>query len=90
MSTFKQASISFFVTSASALFAAIAVDTHVHRIFNTLGWVNTKTPEETERELIKILPKKYWSETNRLFVSIGRQYTTNKRLLEFLKNEELI
>jgi endonuclease III len=69
---------------------AIAVDTHVHRIFNTLGWVNTKTPEETERELIKILPKKYWSETNRLFVSIGRQYTTNKRLLEFLKNEELI
>lgn len=69
---------------------AIAVDTHVHRICNILGWVKTKTPEETEKELIKILPKKYWSETNRLFVSIGRQYTTNKKLLEFLKKENLV
>lgn len=69
---------------------AIAVDTHVHRICNTLGWVKTKLPEETERELIGILPKKYWSETNRLFVSIGRQYTTNKKLLEFLKKENLV
>ena len=33
---------------------AIAVDTHVHRITNMLGWVHTKTPEETEKELIKI------------------------------------
>lgn len=69
---------------------AIAVDTHVHRICNTLGWVKTKTPEQTEKELTKILPKKYWSETNRLFVSIGRQFTTRKRLMEFLSGEELI
>lgn len=69
---------------------AIAVDTHVHRICNILGWVKTKLPEETERELTKILPKRYWSETNRLFVSIGRQYTTNKKLLEFLKRQKLI
>lgn len=69
---------------------AIAVDTHVHRICNLLGWVKTKLPEETERELTKILPKKYWSETNRLFVSIGRQYTTNKKLLNFLKKEKLL
>lgn len=69
---------------------SIAVDTHVHRITNLLGWVHTKTPEQTERELIKILPKKYWPDTNRLFVSIGRQYTTKKRLEEFLKEEKLI
>lgn len=69
---------------------AIAVDTHVHKISNMLGWVHTKTPEQTEKELIKILPKKYWPETNRLFVSIGRQYTTKKRLEEFLKKEKLI
>jgi len=68
---------------------AIAVDTHVHRIVNYLGWVKTKTPEETEKELIKILPKKYWSDTNRLFVSIGRQYTTNKKLEEFLIKNKL-
>ncbi|MCX6705389.1 MAG: endonuclease III [Candidatus Woesebacteria bacterium] len=54
---------------------AIAVDTHVHRISNLLGWVHTKTPEQTEKELIKVLPKKYWPEVNKLFVSIGRRFT---------------
>ncbi len=68
---------------------AIAVDTHVHRITNLLGWVHTKTPEETEKELVKIVPKKYWSEMNKLFVSIGRQYTSKKKLEEFLKEEKL-
>lgn len=69
---------------------AIAVDTHVHRICNVLGWVKTKTPEQTEIELINIIPEKYWPDLNRLFVSIGRQYTTNKRLIEFLKKEKII
>lgn len=69
---------------------AIAVDTHVHKISNLLGWVKTKTPEQTERQLMKILPKKYWSEINRLFVSLGRQFTTKKKLEEFLKAKKLI
>ncbi len=69
---------------------AISVDTHVHRISNLLGWVKTKAPKQTERELIKILPQKYWSRVNRLFVSIGRQFTTKKKLEEFLKKEGLI
>ncbi len=69
---------------------AIAVDTHVHRISNLLGWVHTKTPEQTEKELIKILPKKYWPEVNRLFVSIGRQFISKKKLEEFLKKNKLI
>jgi endonuclease-3 len=69
---------------------AIAVDTHVHRISNLLGWVKTKTPENTEKELTKILPHKYWSEINRLFVSVGRRYTTKKTLITFLKKEGLI
>lgn len=64
---------------------AISIDTHVHRISNVLGWVNTKTPEQTEKELVKILPKKYWKDVNTLFVSIGQQYRNNKRLEEFLK-----
>ena len=51
---------------------AIAVDTHVHRISNRLGWVHTQTPEETERELMKILPEKYWLEINTLLVMFGR------------------
>lgn len=69
---------------------AIAVDTHVHRICNVLGWVKTTTPEQTEMELIKIIPEKYWPDLNRLFVSIGRQYTTNKKLIEFLNDEKLV
>ncbi len=50
----------------------IAVDVHVHRISNRLGWVNTKTPEETERALMKVLPKKYWIDINELLVMFGR------------------
>lgn len=69
---------------------AIAVDTHVHKISNLLGWVNTKNPEETEKELTKIVPKKYWSDTNRLFVSIGQQYRSIKSLNSFLKKNKLI
>jgi endonuclease III len=69
---------------------AIAVDTHVHRITNLLGWVKTKSPQETEKELNEILPKKYWSEANKLFVSFGRQFPSKKKLVEFLKKEKLI
>ncbi len=69
---------------------SIAVDTHVHRISNLLSWVHTKTPEKTEVELMRILPKKYWPDINRLFVSIGRQFTSKKKLEEFLRKEELI
>jgi endonuclease-3 len=68
---------------------AIAVDTHVHTIANLLGWVDTKTPEATEKELNKILPKKYWSDINRLFVSIGRQFNSKKTLKQFLEENKL-
>ncbi|BCX14607.1 MAG: hypothetical protein KatS3mg088_290 [Patescibacteria group bacterium] len=69
---------------------AIAVDTHVHKISNMLEVVKTKTPEETEEELTRVIPKKYWRDINRLFVSIGRQYKTKSRILEFLKKNKLI
>ena len=51
---------------------AIPVDIHVHRISNRLGLVNTKTPEETEVELMKKIPKKYWLEINDTFVMYGQ------------------
>lgn len=54
----------------------IPVDTHCHRIPNRLGWVNTKTPERTEQELIRILPKQYWFEFNGIFVLFGRTICT--------------
>jgi len=50
----------------------LPIDTHCHRIPNRLGWINTKTPEETEIELRKILSRKYWDDFNRLFVTFGQ------------------
>lgn len=51
---------------------AIPVDIHVHRISNRLGLVETKMPEETEKELMKKIPKKYWIEINDTFVMYGQ------------------
>jgi endonuclease-3 len=51
---------------------AICVDVHVHRISNRLGYVHTKTPEETEAALRKKLPVQYWIKYNTLMVSFGR------------------
>jgi len=51
----------------------IPVDTHVHRIPNRLGWIKTKTPEKSEEQLYKIIPKKYWQNFNAIFVAFGRQ-----------------
>jgi endonuclease-3 len=51
---------------------AIPVDTHVHRISNRLGLVNTKTPEQTEDALKTVVPHKYWKDLNYLFVSFGQ------------------
>ncbi len=51
---------------------AICVDTHVHRISNRLGLIKTKTVEETERALQKVLPKEHWIEWNTLLVIWGQ------------------
>jgi endonuclease-3 len=51
---------------------AIPVDVHVHRISNRIGLVKTKTPDETEEQLIKTVPKKYWLPLNDLFVQFGQ------------------
>jgi endonuclease-3 len=50
----------------------LAVDTHVHRISNRLGWVKTKTPEKTEFALKKTVPRKYWYWVNELLVRHGQ------------------
>jgi endonuclease-3 len=50
----------------------ICVDTHVHRMSNRLGYVQTKTPEDTEMRLREILPHEYWLEYNDLLVTWGQ------------------
>jgi len=51
---------------------AIAVDTHVHRIANRMGWVRTKDVEATEEALMRLIPKDLWLHVNRVFVQFGR------------------
>lgn len=60
---------------------AICVDTHVHRLSNHWNVVHTQTPEQTERELCKILPQSLWKEWNYLLVRYGQFVCKTKRCL---------
>ena len=60
---------------------AICVDVHVHRIFNRMGYVKTKTPEETEFALREKLPEKYWIDINTLIVTHGQNVCKPQRPL---------
>ncbi len=56
---------------------AICVDCHVHQISNRMGWIKTKSPEESEKALQKVMPKKYWIPLNELLVSYGQEVCTS-------------
>ena len=56
---------------------AICVDCHVHQISNRLGWIKTKTPEESEKALMRIMPKRFWIPLNELLVSYGQEVCTS-------------
>jgi endonuclease-3 len=51
---------------------ALCVDIHCHRITNRLGWVETRTPDQTERALMTVMPRDLWAGSNRLFLQHGR------------------
>jgi endonuclease-3 len=50
----------------------ICVDIHVHRISNRLGWVRTRTPEETEQALYAVIPRRWWPLINLYLVTWGQ------------------
>ena len=50
----------------------ICVDTHVHRISNRLGWVDTRTPDETEQALYRVAARRWWPLLNRYLVTWGQ------------------
>ena len=60
------------VLGAAFYTPAVCVDTHVHRISNRLGLIKTKTVEESEQALKRVLPKKYWNTWNNLLVMWGQ------------------
>ncbi|PJA39108.1 endonuclease III, partial [candidate division WWE3 bacterium CG_4_9_14_3_um_filter_41_6] len=61
---------------------AIAVDTHVNRISNMLGWVNETDPDKVSALLQEIVPKNQWIDVNKYFVSVGQKYRSKKQLKE--------
>lgn len=60
------------VLSVSFGIPALAVDTHVHRISNRIGFVQTKTPEKTEEALTRLLPSTLWGPLNGSMVEMGK------------------
>jgi endonuclease-3 len=50
----------------------ICVDTHVHRLSNRLGWVDTRTPDETERALYGATAARWWPSINLYLVTWGQ------------------
>ena len=57
----------------------ICVDTHVHRITNRIGWVNTKSPKQTRKKLEEIIDKEYWNEINPLLVGFGQSICKSRK-----------
>ena len=55
---------------------AIVVDVHVHRIPNRLGWIETQKPEASEKELMRIVPRRLWGQLNPLLVTFGQRICT--------------
>lgn len=55
---------------------AICVDCHVHQIANRMGWIKTKTPEESVPALEKVLPRRFWIPLNELLVVYGQVVCT--------------
>ena len=52
---------------------AFAVDTHVFRVCNRMGFCRTETPEATEKEMTKIIPEEKWGEAHHWLIHHGRQ-----------------
>jgi len=53
--------------------SGIGIDTHMHRIFNELKWVNSKNPEQTRKQLESWLPEDRWMTVNVLWVGFGQE-----------------
>ena len=58
--------------------SGIGIDTHMHRIFNQINWVKSKTPEKTREQLEGWLPREKWNEINYLFVGFGQEAQQQK------------
>lgn len=58
----------------------LCIDTHIHRIANALGWIRTRTPEDTRKAIERWLPKEHWEDFNVLLVGFGQQQQQQQQL----------
>ena len=59
----------------------VSIDTHMHRMLNQLGWVRSKEPEQTRKQLEAWLPRSYWAGMNYTWVGFGQELQTDKEKL---------
>ncbi|MBV8170583.1 MAG: endonuclease III [Candidatus Eremiobacteraeota bacterium] len=59
--------------------AAIAVDTHVFRVANRTGLTRAKTPAQSERQLMRVVPKRWWSRAHHWLIHHGREVCHARR-----------
>lgn len=57
----------------------IAVDTHVRRLSNRIGFSKKKEPEKVEDDLLKIIPKQYWKDANHILIWHGRKICKSQK-----------
>ena len=67
---------------------ALTVDTHVHQIANLLGLVHTKTADQTEKALVKIVPRDLWTPLSRLLVQYGQNNGDLEPLRKIISNKD--
>jgi len=75
-----------FMLAYAFLVPALCVDTHVHRLANLFGWVHTKSPEETEKALKKVVPQEWWIRFNTVLVTWGQQVCKPMLARRLLRN----
>lgn len=68
-----------YLQHALGVTAGIGVDTHVHRISNRIGLVQTRTPEQTRVALEKIVPRSEWGEINKVLVGFGQKVCLSRQ-----------
>jgi endonuclease-3 len=68
----------------------IGVDTHVSYISQYLGWTKSKKPEQIEKDLERLFPRKYWKKINEVLVRFGQTYTSRKEKNKILDEIKFI
>jgi len=57
----------------------IAVDTHVGRLSQRIGFSRNKDPNKIERDLMELIPRKHWYKINYILIMHGRKVCASRK-----------